>query len=101
MKLSEAKQKYMEAQIAYYEGSPIMSDASFDKLEDWIKARSPNWIGLRKAGNNRKVEVKLPQFLPSLNKFYPKRLTNGLINEYCLNGFIWLNWMAILSIWNM
>lgn len=74
MKLSEAKQKYMEAQIAYYEGSPIMSDASFDKLEDWIKARSPNWIGLRKAGNNRKVEVKLPQFLPSLNKFYPEEI---------------------------
>lgn len=37
VKLEEAKKQYTEAKKAYYEGNPIMSDAQFDFLEEWLK----------------------------------------------------------------
>ena len=72
MKLSEAKKVYLEAKESYYRGSPTMSDATFDRLENWIKKKDPNWKPLRETGTKvgKKVEVKLPYFMPSLDKRY-------------------------------
>lgn len=75
MKLSEAKKLYLDAKRAYYSGgSPIMSDARFDKLEDWLQAKCPEWEELRNTGVKvgKKVEVPLPFFMPSLSKVYPE-----------------------------
>ena len=92
MNLEQAKQKYKEAQVAYYSGSPIMSDQTFDRLEGWIKSKEPNWEGFRKPGNDRKVEVKLPQFLPSLNKLYPEYI------DQWYDKFIRLNWVYMAKL---
>lgn len=72
MKLSEAKQKYLEAKDAYYMGKPIMSDPTFDRLEKWIASKDPNWEPLSKTGIKvgKKVETHLPFFMPSLEKRY-------------------------------
>ena len=74
MKLTpdQAKAKYLEAKDAYYKGSPIMSDPTFDRLEAWIKSKDPKWRGLHRTGVKvgKKVEVKLPHFMPSLDKRY-------------------------------
>ena len=74
--LKEAKLKYKEAKVAYYNGSPIMSDATFDRLEDWIRSKEPDWKGLKKTGVKvgSKHKVKLPFFMPSLNKCYPEAI---------------------------
>ena len=79
MNLKEAKELYIKAKDAYYNtGHPIISDAQFDKLEDWITKKDPNWSELKKTGIpviGKKQEVKLPFFMPSLNKFYPKEVS--------------------------
>lgn len=81
MNLQEAKQLYIKAKDAYYNsGKPIMSDAQFDKLENWITKKDPTWPELHKTGIRstdiigKKTEVKLPFFMPSLNKFYPEEV---------------------------
>lgn len=86
--LKQAKQKYIEAQTAYYEGHPIMSDPTFDRLEDWIKSKDPKWVKLSKTGVSvgAKKEVKLPQFMPSLNKVYPDEVDSWF------NKFVRPNW---------
>lgn len=72
MNLSEAKSLYLKAKEDYYKGKPIISDATFDRLEDWIKSKDPKWKGLHQTGIKvgKKVEVKLPYFMPSLDKRY-------------------------------
>ena len=72
MKLSECKKLYLEAKEAYYLGNPIMSDATFDRLENWISSKDPDWDPLKKTGVKigKKVEVELPFFMPSLDKRY-------------------------------
>lgn len=72
MKLSECKKLYLEAKEAYYLGNPIMSDATFDRLENWISSKDPDWEPLKKTGVKigKKVEVELPFFMPSLDKRY-------------------------------
>ncbi|WP_289855665.1 hypothetical protein [Enterococcus faecalis] len=45
------KALYLRAKYAYYNGkSEIMSDAAFDRLEDTIRKRSPEWEELDKTG---------------------------------------------------
>lgn len=53
-----------------------MTDAEYDKLEDMLKKKCPNWSGLKKTGIKvgKKVEVKLPYFMPSLSKYYPDQV---------------------------
>lgn len=72
MNLSEAKSLYLKAKEDYYKGKPSISDATFDRLEDWIKSKDPKWKGLHQTGIKvgKKVEVKLPYFMPSLDKRY-------------------------------
>lgn len=81
--IEQAKRKYLEAKRAYYAGRPIMSDVSFDKLEDWLKSHAPEWEALKQTGVSpkddkigRKTEVKLAQFMPSLNKLYPEEVND-------------------------
>lgn len=49
MDILKAKNLYMRAKEAYYNsGDSIMPDEEFDKLEDFLKEKCPDWIGLKK-----------------------------------------------------
>ena len=49
MNLTEAKALYIKAKDAYYNtGNPIITDAQYDKLENWIMSKDPDWSELRK-----------------------------------------------------
>lgn len=75
--LTESKRIYKKAREHYYNGDPIMTDAVFDKLEDGIRKLDPEWKELAKTGvrtKNKKQEVELLHFMPSLGKQYPKDL---------------------------
>lgn len=80
MNLTEAKALYIKAKDAYYNtGNPIITDAQYDKLENWIMSKDPDWSELRKTGIRagkigKKQEIKLPFYMPSLNKFYPDEI---------------------------
>jgi DNA ligase (NAD+) len=80
-KLLKLKASYLAAKDAYYNKSPLMSDAEFDALEDQIRKLDPKWGELEMTGvkvKGKKVEVKLRQFMPSLNKAYPEDLPKWL-----------------------
>ena len=68
----KAKKLYKMAKAAYYEGRPLMSDARFDALEDYIRKIDPDWKELQKTGVLPiHSKVDLPVFMPSLDKLYP------------------------------
>lgn len=75
LSLQQKKALYRKAKQAYYNEQPIMSDASFDLLEDNLKEVAPNWSGLKDVGapvaKNVKKKVKLPIPMFSLNKVRP------------------------------
>lgn len=75
MTLNEKKKLYLKANKAYNNGdtSPL-TDAQFDKLEREIAKEDPDWVQLKKTGAKvgKKVEVRLPAFMPSLHKRYPE-----------------------------
>ena len=48
--MNELEQRILEAQDAYYNGEPIMSDAEFDKLWDELKRKFPDSELLTKVG---------------------------------------------------
>jgi DNA ligase (NAD+) len=77
MTLNQMKSLYLKATAEYHIGTkPIMSDAQFDKLEDQIKVRAPQWAGLRQTGapvKSKKSKIKLDRFMPSLSKIYPEQ----------------------------
>ena len=73
--LAGKKKLYLRAKDQYYnEDSALMTDEEFDRLELAIKAEDPKWGGLKRTGATvtKKAKVKLPCFLPSLAKAYPK-----------------------------
>ncbi|QDH83545.1 DNA ligase [Achromobacter phage Motura] len=83
--LAQKKTLYKKACESYYAGesgrgpkqSTVMTDAQFDRLEDLIKAEQPDWVGLKRTNTNaigKKEKVKLPHFMPSLNKAYPEHV---------------------------
>lgn len=80
MKLEEVKALYIKARDAYYNtGKPILTDAQYDKMEDWLRKKVPDWPELNKTGIlpksvGKKTEVKLPFYMPSLAKFYPEEV---------------------------
>ena len=83
MTLIQLKALYKKAKKAYYNGNsdPIMTDAKFDKLEDMIRKADPSWAELGSTGvkvDNKKTEVELPHFMPSLNKKYPEAVDKWL-----------------------
>lgn len=73
--LEKLKQQYIKAKKAYYnKKKPIITDAAFDRLEDQIRKMDPDWDELKKTGvpvANKKTEVRLDEYAPSLNKAYP------------------------------
>lgn len=70
------KKLYKQAIEAYEKGSPIMSDAQFDKLEASIRAKYPDWGMLKKTGTKlKKYKDVLVEYMPSLNKVYPEDFT--------------------------
>lgn len=70
--LAALKASYVKARKVYDNtGEETMTDAEFDKLEDRIRKIEPTWSVLKKTGSGvvgKKKPVKLPQFMPSLNK---------------------------------
>lgn len=71
LSLIERKRLYMKASKAYYNtGTPIMSDAVFDYMEDLIRKEDPAWAQLKKTGVKvgKKFERALAVPCPSLEK---------------------------------
>lgn len=61
---------------AYFNTSkPLVSDAKYDKLKMWVQDNVPNHPYLKQVGTTAKTgkKVKLPHFMPSLDKIYPDR----------------------------
>ncbi len=82
MDLLQKKVFYERAMWAYHnETRQIVTDKEFDKLEDLIRELEPTWDKLGKTGVrtfDRKREVKLTHFMPSLDKHYPDAIQKGL-----------------------
>lgn len=82
MTLDEKKVLYTKAMWSYHnEKRQIITDKEFDKLEDLIREEEPTWEKLGKTGVrtfDRKMEVALTEFMPSLNKHYPEAIQTGL-----------------------
>lgn len=68
--MDKKKALYKKAVKAYDAGDRIMSDSEFDILEAEIRAEDPSWDKLEIS--SKKSKHKLPVFLPSLHKVYPK-----------------------------
>jgi NAD-dependent DNA ligase len=79
--VAQLKILYRRAKDAYYNDKPIMSDADFDRLEDYLKEQVPNWSGF-KAGapvKNKKTKAQLPVPIFSLDKIKkPEQVANWL-----------------------
>jgi DNA ligase (NAD+) len=71
--LEKMKQRYFVAKDQYYAGTPIMTDAEFDKLEDKIRKLDPKWLKGKTGApiKNKKLKVKLPIPMFSLDKVKP------------------------------
>lgn len=82
MTLADKKALYEKAMWAYHnEQRQIITDKEFDKLEDLIREEDPTWDKLSKTGVrtfDRRLEVELKEFMPSLEKFYPEAIQKGL-----------------------
>ena len=78
----QKKALYKKARRLYYNDTPIMSDASFDLLEDDLKAVAPTWPELKRTGapvaKNIKKKVKLPIPMFSLDKAKPHNVDSRL-----------------------
>ena len=72
MDLQAARKKYLQARREYYKGTPVMSDCAFDKLEAFLAKVAPNRKPLHATGARvgKKVEVRLPAYMPSLRKVH-------------------------------
>ena len=69
--IKDAQRRYVRAKKAYFNsGTPIMSDAEFDKLEIFLKRVTPDFAPLHTTGVTvgKKVEAKLAKPMPSLAK---------------------------------
>lgn len=82
------KKLYRKAKDAYYNKDPIMSDASFDLLEDHLKEVAPKWVEKQGTGapvaKNIKKKVKLPIPMFSLDKVKP---ANAMQRLASLSGY--------------
>lgn len=73
----DLKDRYTKAKEVYYldpNGEQIMTDAEFDRLEDYLKNKVPKWKGFS-AGTPikvKKTKVKLPVPMFSLDKVKPE-----------------------------
>lgn len=86
MNLAEKKDLYMKASDKYYNnrGRTKLTDAEFDNLEAEIRKADPKWEQLAKTGvasKNKKTEVALTYYMPSLRKHYPDTLPKFLAKQ--------------------
>jgi DNA ligase (NAD+) len=92
MTLEQKKELYQRAMYSYHnEKRQIITDKEFDKLEDLIREVEPTWEKLGKTGVrtfDRKMEVALTYFMPSLEKAYPEAVPKYLNRINPLYGFI-------------
>jgi DNA ligase (NAD+) len=92
MSLADKKQLYEKAMWSYHnEKRQIITDREFDKLEDLIREEEPTWDKLGKTGVrtfDRKLEVALTYFMPSLEKAYPEAVPKYLNRINPLYGFV-------------
>lgn len=84
MTLQQKQALYKKAKVAYYNDTPLMPDAQFDKLEDSIRADLPSWKELSKTGvpvADKKAKTTLSHFMPSLHKVYPEAANAWIRNN--------------------
>jgi DNA ligase (NAD+) len=100
--LKALKRQFLRARKVYYNGqggTPLMTDAAFDKLEDRIKAADPTWKHLHKTGTkveDKKTEVPLVHFMPSLDKMYEDQVPKFYARKAVANIVRWI-WMDKLD----
>lgn len=81
MDLHSLETQYLKAKIAYYDGTPIMTDAAFDLMENELKTLGSKVI--EQVGSKRKdFDFEHPNRMKSLAKFQMEDRTDGFIN-YC------------------
>jgi DNA ligase (NAD+) len=89
MDIKELETKYLKAKIAYYDGNPIMSDATFDILEQGLKDSGSKAI--EQVGSKRKdFDFPHPTPMKSLAKFQTSS-NNGIIDYQEISFMNWLN----------
>ena len=74
MNLDEYKALLLRWKRAYYNDEEEVEDHVYDALENKIRKADPDWVELAKTGvrvMDEKIEVLLPQLMPSLDKIYP------------------------------
>lgn len=83
MTLDEKKKLWIKANKAYNNKTEIMSNAKFDALEQAIHKADPEWLKAQGTGAkvDKKVEVALVEFMPSLHKVYPEKLEKKAVNK--------------------
>jgi DNA ligase (NAD+) len=86
------EKKIRKAKVAYYNDTPIMTDAEFDSLEDQLRELDhDNKLLLEIGAEVEKNKAELPFYMPSLNKMKPDTASKWLEkNEgpYCLSDKI-------------
>lgn len=80
MTLIELKAKWLKANEAYFNKKAIMSDAAFNALTDELENRAPKWLAAQGTGAkvDKKTEVRLDEFMPSLTKVYPEKIATKI-----------------------
>ena len=80
MTLVELKAMWVSANEAYFNKKALISDAAFDKITAELEKRAPKWLAAQGTGAkvNKKTEVRLDEFMPSLTKVYPDKIATKL-----------------------
>lgn len=78
-KLFELENKYLSAKIAYYNGEPIMSDAEFDVLEQYLKDNGSK-VHEQVGAKVKDYDFSHPTKMRSLAKIQTEKFENGDTN---------------------
>ena len=91
--LEENIKLFEESNEAYYnDGTSELTDEEYDTLLEYIKSKKPNFkVPTRAKVKKVSERVKLPLWMGSMNKFYPKDeaaikrwINKNKCNEYCI-----------------
>lgn len=89
-KLFDLENKYLSAKIAYYNGEPIMSDAEFDVLEQYLKDNGSK-VHEQVGAKVKDYDFSHPTKMLSLAKIQTEKDVDGLTN-YMFDLFMsWYN----------
>lgn len=96
--MTKLEEKIMDAQDAYYNEQPIMSDEEFDALWDKLKKENPNSIIFRKVGEDSSSNFEKAKHVINMNSqekvnnekdfesWWKKRIKTSAIVQYKLDG---------------